>query len=138
MSAQAELAAKLQIKPGSRVWLVNAPSGIAGQLSASAGLEIVDDPEAPDAILCFFTGASEVKDLVPRLLSNLPADGLLWVAYRKGPAAKAAGLNRDAGWEPLEAAGWRPVRQIAVDDEWSALRFRPREMVKAREGSRFA
>jgi hypothetical protein len=34
-------------------------------------------------------------------------------------------LNRDVFWEALEHLGVRPVTQIAVDDVWSALRFRP-------------
>jgi hypothetical protein len=38
-------------------------------------------------------------------------------------------LTRDEGWAPLFDAGLRPVRQIAIDDTWSALRFRRVEHV---------
>ena len=34
-----------------------------------------------------------------------------------GPAAEA--------WKPLAQRGFEPVRQVALDDDWSALRFRP-------------
>jgi hypothetical protein len=38
-------------------------------------------------------------------------------------------VNRDGLWEPLKPTGWRPVRQIALDAVWSAIRFRPEESV---------
>lgn len=138
MNAPVELLHKLQVKSGARLWLINVPRAIAEELSAGAEVEIVHESDAYDGVLAFFEQADAVPLLMPRILKEMPADGLLWVAYRKGPAAKAAGLNRDVGWESLDAEGWRPVRQIALDDEWSALRFRPREQVKAKEGSRFA
>jgi len=33
----------------------------------------------------------------------------------------------------MEGTGWRPVSQIAIDEIWSALRFRPTEDVKSRK-----
>jgi hypothetical protein len=38
-------------------------------------------------------------------------------------------LSRDDFWELLTGAGLRPVTQISIDDTWSALRFRPSELV---------
>jgi hypothetical protein len=137
MSAPTELLHKLQIKAGSRIWFINVPQAIAEEVTAGAEVEPVHEKDAYDGVLAFFDSPAEIVTLAPRILAEMPPDGLLWVAYRKGPAAKAAGLNRDRGWEPLEQAGWRPVRQVALDAEWSALRFRPRELVKAKEGSRF-
>jgi hypothetical protein len=42
------------------------------------------------------------------------------------PKARQLGtdLNRDSLWELLVGDGIRPVRQIAIDDTWFALRFR--------------
>jgi hypothetical protein len=31
----------------------------------------------------------------------------------------------------MEKTGWRPVSQIAIDEVWSALRFRPTKDVKS-------
>ena len=33
-------------------------------------------------------------------------------------------FNRDNGWTRLGELGFEPVRQVAIDDDWSALRFR--------------
>ena len=41
-------------------------------------------------------------------------------------------ITRDRGWEPVTAGGLRPVTQIAIDETWSALRWRPIELVKSR------
>ena len=137
MSTPTELLHKLQVKSGARLWLINVPQVLAEELSAGAEVEIVHEKDAYDGVLAFFDTAAEVPAVVGRILKEMPPDGLLWVAYRKGPAAKAAGLNRDMGWESLDEAGWRPVRSIAIDEEWSALRFRPREKVRAKAGSKF-
>jgi hypothetical protein len=51
-------------------------------------------------------------------------DRLTWVAY---PKARQLGtdLSRDLLVAHLSSRGIQPVRQIAIDDTWSALRFRP-------------
>jgi hypothetical protein len=41
------------------------------------------------------------------------------------PKANRADLNRDTLWPVLGEYGMRPVSQVAVDEVWSALRFRP-------------
>ncbi|SMQ64954.1 hypothetical protein SAMN06295905_1102 [Devosia lucknowensis] len=138
MTAPTELIHKLQIKSGAKLWLINVPRELVEELAAGAEVEIVHENDAYDGVVAFFESAAEVPLLVPRILKELPPDGLLWVGYRKGPEAKAAGLNRDTGWEALDAADWRPVRQVAITEEWSGLRFRPRNLVKAKDGSQFA
>ena len=135
MTAPTELLHKLQVKAGAKLWLINVPRALAEELSAGAEVEIVHEKDAYDGVLAFFESPAEVPALVPRILKEMPPDGLLWVAYRKGAAAKAAGLNRDTGWDALGEAGWRPVRQVTIDEEWSALRFRPKDLVTSAPGS---
>jgi hypothetical protein len=48
--------------------------------------------------------------------------GVLWVAYPKG---NRADINRDSVWPILAEHGLRPIAQVALDEVWSALRFRP-------------
>jgi hypothetical protein len=60
--------------------------------------------------------------------------GYLWFAYPKLTAQLAGELKREVVWEVVSAAiEQRPVTQIAIDDTWSALRFRPASEVKARD-----
>lgn len=39
-------------------------------------------------------------------------------------------FNRDTGWAALHKAGFDTVRQVAIDEDWSALRFRRIEYIK--------
>jgi hypothetical protein len=38
---------------------------------------------------------------------------------------QCADINRDTLWPILAEYGMRPIGQVAIDDVWSALRFRP-------------
>lgn len=33
-------------------------------------------------------------------------------------------VNRDKLWKVMELTGWQPVRLIALDEMWSAMRFK--------------
>jgi hypothetical protein len=40
-------------------------------------------------------------------------------------------INRDTGWTSLGNYNLEPVRQVAIDDDFSALRFRKVEFIKS-------
>jgi hypothetical protein len=138
MTASAELLKKLQIKAGARLLLINMPLPLAEAITAGAEVEPVKLGERFDGAIAFCANPTEVNAFAEQILRDLPKDGLLWFAYRKGAAGKKAGLTRDHGWDALERAGFRPVRSISLDDNWTGLRFRPNEAVRAKEGSRFS
>jgi hypothetical protein len=127
----AALIKKLQIKAGLKLWLINVPHGLAEALSAGAEVEIVRAGEPLDGVIAFAETPAEVSVFTAQILPRLPADGLLWFAYRKGAAAKASGLSRDLGWQALADADLRPVRSVAIDENWTGLRFKPVGLVKS-------
>jgi hypothetical protein len=131
MLESAELIKKLQIKPGAKLWLINVPEDLAEALTAGAEIEAVKAGEACTAVIAYAENPTEVAAFAKQALKALPPDGLLWFAYRKGAAAKASGLSRDDGWDALAQANWRPVRSIAIDDDWTGLRFKPVDLVKS-------
>jgi len=47
---------------------------------------------------------------------------VLWVAYPKG---NKSDTDRDTLWPIVGEYGLKPNAQVAVDEVWSALRFRP-------------
>ena len=51
-------------------------------------------------------------------------DKLAWIAYPKA-GQLGTDLNRDILARELTGQGVQPVRQVAIDEAWSALRFRP-------------
>ena len=68
-------------------------------------------------------------------LSSVPdIDAVVWFAYPKGTSNKyKCDFNRDTGWNELEALGFETVRAVAIDEDWTGLRFRRSEFVKARK-----
>jgi len=133
MEEPAGLAKKLQVKSGTRLRLINVPVKISNAL-AESGIQAVKGRGAFDGAIAFCETPSDVAKYSTEIFAALPEDGLLWFAYRKGDAAKKSGLSRDVGWDALQAHGYRAVRSIAFDNEWTGLRFRPISKVKARGG----
>jgi len=119
------LAQKLQLKAGQSLKLVNSPAGYDSFLAS----EGIGTAESSDAVLIFTNSLAEVEQIVPPAFKSVSADALVWVAYPKGSSGIKTDVNRDRLWDALKPTGWRPVRQIAMDNVWSALRFRPAERV---------
>jgi hypothetical protein len=70
----------------------------------------------------FADSAADLRQILAAHAGGLTAPATFWVVY---PKANRADVNRDSLWPILAEHGMRPISQIAVDDVWSALRFRP-------------
>ncbi|HMM43933.1 MAG TPA: hypothetical protein PKA95_18715 [Thermomicrobiales bacterium] len=115
------VAAKLQIKPGTSLWTSHPERiEIVGPLPDDA--RVVADLGQATAALVFADAAGAVRAILDAHHEHLAGPGLLWVAYPKG---NRADINRDSLWPILAEYGMRPIGQVAVDEVWSALRFRP-------------
>jgi hypothetical protein len=126
---------KFQFKHVERLAVRNAPPGYAEKLADGLpGIEIMAGPDAAaDALLLFVNNLAEARALAPAAVAavaDAKPEGVLWLAYPKGGSGVKTDVNRDKLWPVVQAAGWRPVRQIALDDVWSAMRFRPGELEK--------
>lgn len=56
---------------------------------------------------------------------------MVWFVYPKGTSKKYKNkINRDSGWEIMGKVGFERVRLAAIDEDWSALRFRRVEYIK--------
>jgi hypothetical protein len=80
----------------------------------------------------FVQHQSELAEHWPLVREALKPGGLMWVSYPKKSAKVETDISRDEGWDVVLADGWRPVTQVAFDDMWSALRFRPADEVGKR------
>jgi hypothetical protein len=121
-----DIAKKLNLKSGWRVLVLNAQAGIVEALQAD-GLEGHRSPEIGvlyDAVQVFATNSRELSYYIPLAVPSLKRNGLLWVAYPKKSSGIKSDLNRDHGWEAVTGLGYSPVRQVAVDDTWSSLRYK--------------
>ncbi len=121
------LASKLQIKPGARLAVLNAPGGVPPTFAAELpGIEVREGAEGTtDIVLLFVRCLADVGRLLAGAIAAAPAGGPLWIAYPKLTSGVASDLSRDILWRAVEPSGWRPVRQVALDEVWSAMRFKP-------------
>jgi hypothetical protein len=118
----ASVAWKLQIKPGQSVCVIGRPRDVALDLGQEP--LVVQDPAGSDAVIAYATNSAELEEVSAPLLAAARRDALTWVAYPKA-GQLGTDLNRDTLAALLQAQGVQPVRQIAIDDVWSALRVRP-------------
>jgi hypothetical protein len=116
------VASKLQIKPGQTVCVIGRPQDVALDLGQEP--EVVQDPSRSDAVIVYCANRADLEQLSEPLLAAAGRDALTWVAYPKA-GQLGTDLNRDRLAALLQSEGVRPVRQIAIDDVWSALRLRP-------------
>lgn len=125
------LAKKLQIKPGQRMVIINAPEGYLEELKPlPEGAELAEKPEGTfDFVQLFVRSLDELDRLAPTAIGAARREGLLWITYPKQSSKVKTDINRDTAWKAMDKTGWRPVANVAVDDVWSALRFRPVELV---------
>lgn len=115
------VAQKLQIKPDTTVWLSRPehadlieplPEGVRHAKTlgdATVALIFADDERA-------------LREILAKYADHLTEPSILWIAY---PKANRADINRDTLWPILGEHAMRPVSQVALDQVWSALRFRP-------------
>lgn len=113
------LAKKLNLKPGMTLEVIAKPVGVdLDDVRTSSGAHA-------DGILLFVKTAAELDTRAAPVIDLAKRDGLAWIAYPKGGQLQTD-LNRDILWRKLEEKGIQGVRQISIDDVWSALRFRPK------------
>jgi hypothetical protein len=82
-------------------------------------------------ILGFAITAVEAIPLVKQCVNSIDGDSPLWFCYPKGSSKKyKADINRNSLAELFAPYDFEPVTQIAIDDDWSAMRFRYADHIK--------
>jgi len=127
---------KLNYKGQNRIALINA--GVKTFQTLSKELKDVQidkeiDPRYPYGFMILFVkSVSEVEFFAPIALHNLLADGVLWFCYPKKSSKKyTSDLERDNVWKALNDFGFHGIRLVAVDEDWSAMRFRNVKYIKS-------
>jgi len=132
----ATISEKLQLKDHQEILVLQAPQSFETELSSLPVLHIHRSVEALPEIrfsLAFVTRQAEVDALAANIAGRAKGDAVVWFAYPKGTSKKyTCDFNRDTGWAALHTAGFDTVRAIAIDEDWTALRFRRKEYIKSR------
>jgi hypothetical protein len=126
---------KMNLKGQQEILVLNAPDSFEKQIKALRNVRVcrrVEEVKSPSFVLAFVTERAELARLSKQLAARAVGDALLWFAYPKGSSKKySCDFNRDEGWEALRQSGFDSVRMVAIDEDWSALRFRRVEFIKA-------
>jgi hypothetical protein len=128
------IAKKLRLAAEHSVVVMNAPDGYLERLRpAPANISTtVGSQEAYDVVQLFVGSAEELRRLGPLAVHAVKPNGLLWITYPKGGQTSRATdlpatpwwMQRDVLGEITGESGYKPVAFVAIDDYWTALRFK--------------
>lgn len=125
---------KLNLKDQEEILVLQAPASFEPELEALENVAIKRDAaeiEYIDFCLVFAAKQAEVDAFASMITQKARGDAVVWFAYPKGSSKKyKCDFNRDRGWDELGRMGFEPVRQVSIDKDWSALRFRRVEYIK--------
>jgi hypothetical protein len=125
---------KLNLKDQTEILVLNAPESFEPELAALEGITVrhsLADIEGINFSLAFVIKQQELDEISAAVAFKARGDAVVWFAYPKGSSKKyKCEFNRDTGWHVLGAAGFEPVRQVSIDQDWSALRFRRAGFIK--------
>lgn len=125
---------KLNFKDqGQPVLVINAPKSYEEIKAAFEGdVHQQAELETYDFVQVFGASNVDLQSHAKNVVSHVSDDGLLWLCYPKKSSKvyKGSDCSRETVMGMLSEEGYEPVRQIAIDDDWSALRFRKPEKIK--------
>jgi hypothetical protein len=128
------VARKLGMNPGMRALIIAPPPGYLKLLGPMPeGLTVSSKPAGTYPFVhVFATRLAEVSNFTKKLSKLAAPNALVWIAYPKKTSKSEGELSRDVIREAMRGTGWRAVSIIAIDEVWSALRFRPAALVRSR------
>ena len=124
------LCKKLRLTNEHRVAVLNAPDGYVALLHPGPSdiTSGVEHGQTFDAVLLFVRNVDELRRLGAGAIAAARANALLWIAYPKSGTTDLPPtplwVQRDVLGEITSVIGYKPVAFVAVDETWTALRFK--------------
>jgi hypothetical protein len=124
----AGLLQKLRVKEDIPLYAIGLPNSCESLFDTQNVVTHCPDSTAKQIIL-FVEDSRELHREFQKLTPLLGSNSLLWIAYPKKYSGISTDLSRDDSWQLLFGEGWQPVTQVAINAEWSALRFKPIDQI---------
>lgn len=126
---------KLNLKIPRTLHVLDAPSAFDAQLASVTDITIarqVSPGAHVESAIAFVTTQRRLDEVSEILVNAARGDAVLWIAYPKGTSKTyRCDFSRDTGWHALGAGGFECVRQVAIDEDWTAMRFRHVSYIKS-------
>ena len=138
--AEKTIAQKLRLMAGQRIAAVGAPGdypAMVGGLPEGA-IFTTEPTQAADVIHLFVRDRADLAAHWPAVALAMRPETTLWISYPKRGPGIITDLTRDVGWAPVRESGYDPVTQIALDETWSAMRYRHDPALRAAREARGA
>jgi hypothetical protein len=128
------VARKLGMNTGMRALIIAPPLGYLKLLAPLPdGLTVSSRADGMyPFVQVFATRLSEISRIAQKLSKHAAPNALVWISYPKKTSKTSGDLSRDIIREAMNVTGWRAVSIVAIDEVWSALRFRPVGQVGSR------
>jgi hypothetical protein len=114
------VAERLQVKGDRRLAVIGASDALEKIVGASKAR---GDVAKADVVLLFAPDRAILDKALPKLLKAMSPTAIFWIAYPKLSSMLAADLSRDVIRALAPGHGLDTVSQIAIDEDWSALRL---------------
>ncbi len=123
---------KLNLKDQGEIVVLNAPESFEPELAGLQGVAVRRKwAGAAEFVLVFLTEQKQADAFAGAVAKQAPGDAIVWVAHPKQSSKKVKWeFSTTALWEAMGALGFEGVRRIAIDEDWTALRYRRVEFIK--------
>lgn len=126
---------KLNFKLQKNIVVINSPNSFDIELEEMSRITTIEKKLTKvietEFVICFVTTQNEIEYFIEKIYSKLKGDAIIWLCYPKMTSRNyKCDFNRDTGWTSLGKYNLEPVRQVSIDNDFSALRFRKVEFIK--------
>jgi hypothetical protein len=125
---------KLNLGTHGTIHVLNAPASFDAELAALDGVDVKRTLRgATQFVLAFAVTEAERDAACRQIVKAAEGDAIVWMVYPKQTSRTyKAEFNRDSEWTILRDADFDTVRMVAIDTDWSALRFRRAAFIAAK------
>lgn len=129
---------KLNFKEEKEILVLNSPpeykellEDFSKSTKVLTNIKEIENDQGIKFALIFLFKQEDIAKQIPLFIESLDGDAILWLTYPKKSSKKySTNIDRDHGWSLLGDYGYEPVRQVAINEDLSALRFRKVEYIK--------
>ncbi len=116
---------KLGIKPGHRVFVMNAPDKFEQMLGAlpQDAAYVTRTAKHIDVVVCFEKSAADFQKHLASLVNRIKSDGMIWIGWPKKTSGVATDLTENPIRDYALTLGLVDIKVCAIDDTWSGLKL---------------